>query len=454
MRTSDEHYAKGYTARKGESFQGRHRPHMLFIFDEAEAVDASYWTTAKTMFKPELGHGWLTIGNPTTTTSQNYLESQQMGADGQPSWRQFNMSAMDHPNIRAQLRGLPPPIPDAVTLAQLDSWMTENGWCSQVQPRERLITDFEWRPGSGIWWRPGPIAEARIFGRRPSSESSSIWSEALWAVVCKKREMVYPRDELPEIGVDLATGHGDDFFAFHARWATMSLCHETSNTMDPARIFGRLKEVAAEMAALATRHRPTGMPPVDPKRIPIKLDDDGVGRSVTAFLRADGYTAIPVGASTSATNPTRYPNKRSELWFQSADKAKEGLVCLARLDAATLQRLKMQATAVEWTVDVAGRRVVEKKDRTKEKIGRSPDDMDAVNLAYLSWPNPFERMIAEQKRNEAADNTPKTWADWYDFHTGGISNQERRNMYGCAGRQGHWGHADEIGLYGRGRRRW
>jgi hypothetical protein len=52
MRTSEEHYAKGYTARKGESFQGRHRQRMLFIFDEGEGVDSNYWTTAKTMFKP------------------------------------------------------------------------------------------------------------------------------------------------------------------------------------------------------------------------------------------------------------------------------------------------------------------------------------------------------------------------------------------------------------------
>jgi hypothetical protein len=196
------------------------------------------------------------------------------------------------------------------------------------------------------------------------------------------------------------------------------------------------------------------MAPIDPKVIPIKLDDDGVGRSVTAFLRADGYTAIPVGASASASNPARYPNKRSELWFQLADKAKEGLVCLARLDAGTLQRLKMQAMAVEWTVDVSGRRVVEKKDRTKAKIGRSPDDMDALNLAYLTWPNPFEQIIAAQKRKENADDTPKTWAELYDFHVRGMSNQERRGVRGLGGGYGGWrSRAEERGLFGRGRHR-
>src|SRR5262249_8045883 len=123
MRTSEEHYAKGYTARKGESFQGRHRPRQLFIFDEGEGVDASYWTTAKTMFKPELGNAWLTIGNPTTTTSQAYLESLATDKDGNPSWRVFTISALAHPNILAELQGQPPPIPNAVTLRQLELWL-------------------------------------------------------------------------------------------------------------------------------------------------------------------------------------------------------------------------------------------------------------------------------------------------------------------------------------------
>jgi hypothetical protein len=34
-------------------------------------------------------------------------------------------------------------------------------------------------------------------------------------------------------------------------------------------------------------------------------------------------------------------------------------------------------------MDHQGRRVVEKKELTKAKIGRSPDDADAVHLAFL-----------------------------------------------------------------------
>ena len=67
----------------------------------------------------------------------------------------------------------------------------------------------------------------------------------------------------------------------------------------------------------------------------------------------------------------------------AAEKAKAGLVYVGRLDRTTLARLRQQLLAPAWEVDSAGRRAVEKKDETKDKIGRSPDDADAFNLAYL-----------------------------------------------------------------------
>ena len=35
-----------------------------------------------------------------------------------------------------------------------------------------------------------------------------------------------------------------------------------------------------------------------------------------------------------------------------------------------------------WKLDSQGRRVMESKDDTKKRLKRSPDDMDAANLAY------------------------------------------------------------------------
>ena len=151
---------------------------MQFIFDECEGIDSGYWTTAKSMFKPELGNAWLVIGNPTTTTSQAYLEEQAADREGNPSWRKFTLSALDHPNIAAGLNRQPAPIPQAVSLAQLEQWIHD--WCEPIHSEEQKEGDFEFPPDSGEWYRPGPIGESRILGRRPSQGTYGVWSEALW----------------------------------------------------------------------------------------------------------------------------------------------------------------------------------------------------------------------------------------------------------------------------------
>ena len=51
----------------------------------------------------------------------------------------------------------------------------------------------------------------------------------------------------------MATGKGEDYWAMHCRWGAVSLRHETSNTMDPARIFSRLKDGAAALRRWSSR---------------------------------------------------------------------------------------------------------------------------------------------------------------------------------------------------------
>lgn len=378
LRSSPEHYAKGYTARRGESFQGRHRQRMLFLFDEAEGIDPLYWTTAKSMFRPGAGDAWLVIGNPTTTTSQSYLEESATDTDGNPSWRLFALSALHHPNLAAALAGDPLPVPLAVTLTQVDQWVGD--WCEPVPPGEQQVTDIEWRPGSGTWYRPGPIAEARILGRRPSAGTFGVWSDALWAAA--ERTFLSPTiDEYPQIGCDVAR-FGDDWTCLHVRWGPASFHHEAHNGWDTQRTAARLEELAGYWAHQASDRLPPGARALAPGELLLKVDDDGVGGGVTDACRARGLTVIAVGAGARAVREDRYPNRRSELWFDLADRARHGRLSLCRLPWPVLARLRQQALAPEWEPDGQGRRRVEGKDVTKEKLGRSPDDLDAVHLAF------------------------------------------------------------------------
>src|SRR5262245_644422 len=89
LESSPAHYAHGFTARDGDSFQGSHSPHTLFIFDEAVGVGSVFWETAESMFSGE-GHAWLAIFNPTDTSSQAYAEELSGG------WHVISMSVLEH----------------------------------------------------------------------------------------------------------------------------------------------------------------------------------------------------------------------------------------------------------------------------------------------------------------------------------------------------------------------
>jgi hypothetical protein len=382
-----DYYAKGYTAVKGDSFAGRHRERMLFIFDEANGIDAAYFQTLRTMFDPSLGHAVLVFFNPISMTSHVYVEDMltddpdSQSHDGTPPWHRIRLNALDHPNIAAQLAGKPKPIPGAVSIEQVEAAIRD--WCERVDGKPDT-TDIEWTPGSGRFVHPGPIFQSRVLGIWPSV-SDGVWSEALFNA-CLRRQDRFEMAAIPEVGCDTAMGKADDFHAVHGRWWGTSLIHETSNTMDPVQIAEHIRKTCRFLADFANFRRDTVAKPIDPKQVPIKIDDDGTGNAVVAILRREGYNIHAIGAGCRANRPTLYPNRRSELWFDVVDLAKEGLVDIHRLDKHTQHRLRIQLLAPRHDPDRAGRRVVEEKRITKEKIKRSPDDADAMNLAYCHVP--------------------------------------------------------------------
>jgi hypothetical protein len=380
MATSESHYAKGFTASTGESFVGRHLRYMLFIFDEAIGVDPIFWETVKSMFQPNGEHAWLCIFNPTDTSSQAYAEELMTGLDGKPAWHVVSMAAMEHPNITEALEGRDAPYPGAVSLAQVDTWVAE--WCEPIGVGEvdAALGDFEWRPGSGSWHRPGPLFDSRACGRWPRQGSYGVWSDLAWTLATSPAEQVVAAGELPVIGADLAST-GGDFSEFHTRHGTHSLAHERHNGWAEDQIAGRLKVLCAEMAALFNAKLQLGKAQVRPQDIPVHYDADGRGGALASH-RGD-YKFVPIHASSAARAAGKFPNRRSELWFGTVMLARSGQVNLSRLDRDSQNRLRQEAMSPRWKLDAAGRQVVEKKDETKRRLKKSPDGMDAVNLAYV-----------------------------------------------------------------------
>lgn len=437
MRTSPDHWAKLFSVNQSTAFQGKHRGRMCFLFDEAVGVERAMFTVAETMFKSEPGFAWLCFCNPTDPSSQIYAEEQLLRAGGIPKWRTYSISSLDHPNIVAQrearekrgveLSSKDLPIPNAVSISQVDDWVQD--WCLPIDPLSREATDFEWTFADGRkgWFRPQMDWEARCEGKWPSSATTSVWSDALFQKIVEATGTI-PLHLLPELGGDVGR-FGDDKSCIHTRWGPLSLTHGSRQGLRTTEMTGWVIETATELAKLVNQLREkerAGRPICTPQEIPLKIDDDGVGGGVTDELFEQGFNVIPVNGQSIPAEPARYLNKRSELWFQNVRRAIVGGVAFcsigsdgkvySRLDKDAVARLKLQAMAPKWKMAGKGQRVVEKKEETKKRLGHSPDDMDAMNLAYYeaNWEAPIVIANPNYDERQLGPATPSPDAAWND----------------------------------------
>lgn len=448
-------FAWGGTAANETSFQGHHGPNIFFLLDECTAIDPEFWTAIEGMFKPPT-HARLGLFNPTDTTSRVYAEmsgtekKDSGGRGAGPQWTVVRMSALDHPNIEAELKGEEPPVPDAMGLETFDrlfrKWSQIVGAHDVNDKQLRLATDVVWPPE---WakdfcaktkrqprlWRPGPIAEARLLGRFPRQGINSVYSDGDWSAAVREGYPLLPIPlplVVPQIGCDVGR-FGDDFTETHVRIGPKSVRHEAVNGQDTVMTARNLIAMADHYALWFNTELsklPQSMkdlqPPIHGRQIPIKIDDSGVGGGVTDQVNAAGYRAVPINSSSQAIDKDAYPNRRSELWFSVAERARENELDLSGIASDdkgnplhdqdgqavrliledVVEELKRQAMAASWTMDSRGRRVVIPKDEQKQKLGRSPDGIDAVNLAYCeeaSNPDALPEIVFS-RRNPMASN--------------------------------------------------
>jgi hypothetical protein len=389
IETAPDHYIAGTTANDATAFQGIHDADIFLIFEEGTGVDPEFWEAGRSIL---VASGfWLVIYNPTSTASQVYAE--ELSGD----WSVISINAFEHPNILAELAGHPALIPSAVRLGRLAENMVAEGWGQWVDDGQHKPTDVDtWDPslygtdgfteteaeGIGRWfprryWRPGPIGDARIMARYPSQAAYSVYSEAAFDLA--ERLAIEPAAESRvRFGCDVAR-FGDDLTVIVGQRGGAVVHHEAYNGQDTEHTAGRLIALARSWGTECG---------CDPTEIELVIDDTGVGGGVTDKVRAAGFKAIPVNAEQRAVEPDKYPNARSEVHFNLAEMMAEGRVSLAGLASQGRREMRRQALGITYRLDGQGRRVAEPKAMTKKRLRRSPDDLDAMGLAFYVIPEP------------------------------------------------------------------
>ena len=113
--------------------------------------------------------------------------------------------------------------------------------------------------------------------------------------------------------------------------------------------------------------------------------DIGMGAGVIDRLHEMGYDIVQaVDFGSRAFNGDKYVNRRNEMYGELLEWLKDDPVYIDCKDAdgkksdSTLDDL----CSVYYKFDSKNRKVLEKKDETKKRLGESPDDSDALGLTF------------------------------------------------------------------------
>lgn len=373
LESSWNHFVHGFTAATADGFQGRHADAMSLIFDEATGVHRDFADRGKTMWKAHDGHYWLCFYNPNDPSTWVY-EAEESG-----QWATVRLSALDHPNVIAQLRGEPPPVSGACVLEQVVARLLSE--CETVADGDAdSATDFIFPATSSPlcafselrsprWWRPATQAfEAQVLGRWPLLPAGSLFTPAMVARCSALGLLILPEWEVV-IGCDVAR-FGDDRTAFAVRKGPVLLHAETASKRDTSWIADRLVRMAHEWT-----------PSVEAAReVRVVIDATGGYGGGVADQLADRLPVIELAMSAKSPDPAIFL-MRSYLWFRLAQLAAAGLLDLSRLPPGPLQELRGDLIAPKYRHGDGPKRV-EPKDQIKARLKRSPDLGDAVALCY------------------------------------------------------------------------
>lgn len=367
LQASWNHYVHGFTSAKADAFQGRHGEHLGLVFDEATGIDAEFWSRGETMFESHGGHWWLATYNPNDSSSPAY-QAEEFGG-----WHTVVLSALEHPNILAELQGQTPPIPAAVRLETLLRRMAAE--CEQVTDPAAYTPGecFEFPAGSATWWHPKtPDFEAQILGRWPVNPTAALFSPFLVERCFAGGFVLNPKWQL-QLGCDVAR-FGDDKTTIAVRCGPILLSLEVHANVNTTWIAQRLRDLTRS----TLQH--LGLDGDRSTCIPILIDDTG-GYGAGVIDQAQGYNFIGVNAGSVSPDP-RYPNVRTHLWCSLASLAQAGALDLSRLSLNERLSVRQELTAARYWIDAKNRRVIEPKANIKERLRRSPDRADAICLAY------------------------------------------------------------------------
>jgi hypothetical protein len=222
-----------------------------------------------------------------------------------------------------------------------------------------------------------------VLGRFPTDSKDGVipWS---WLKRCQGADATSRIGELRvpmELGVDVGASETGDETVIVARGGGRVMPIPSAEHGPFRRLrTGDSEEIVDGIIAVVLELRVTS----------VKVDAIGVGFGVVGSLRRRLASEVRwpvevhgINVSEAAQEPTRFVNKRAEIWWEvGREYSRTGAWDLTDVDDQTLNELQSPRY-----FERNGRIVIEEKSEIRKRLGRSPDNADAVLLAFVVPPH-------------------------------------------------------------------
>lgn len=352
---SADWYAIGFKGSDSNSdaVQGFHAENMLVVVDEAAGVAESVMEGLEAILTGT-GARLLLIGNPTSmsgTFRRAFHEDRNL-------YNTITISAYDTPNF--------------TQFGVTKEDMLNNTW------RNKVTGEFPYPALIDPAWvelqmnRHGPesaFCASRIDAEFPSDDDSVLFSLSDIEAAMASEEAPDPLHD-KYVGIDVARS-GSDETAICLRQGPAETYFESWQGFDLMESVGRVRGILQERGY---------------ENAEIRVDAIGLGAGLVDRLKELGYNTVEVNVSAASSDKASWRNFRHEAWWQLKELYRERLIWPApghEFDPVLIAQLTDIRMRYESNYT---KPVIEDKDTTKKRTGRSPDRAEAQLLAYCTLP--------------------------------------------------------------------
>lgn len=319
------------------AFQGIHAKYVLVIADEACGIGRLLWDAMDSLLSNDYSR-FLAIGNPDDPET----EFKDVCAPGS-GWNVIHISAFDTPNFTGEK------VPADVAESLIGKvWVDEK---------------------TRKWGTENPVYVSKILGEFPESSTDGL-IPMKWIKSAQARELI--PSEPSELGMDIGGG-GDPNVIAHRRGPRVRVIrkdHEPDTMVSLGHLIQARRDTQAKLS---------------------KVDMIGIGTGMVNRAHEQKLMdIIGVKVSESATDPEQFANLRAEGFWGLRQRFQDGDIDIDADD----DDLAAQLAALKYRPNSRGQTVIVSKKELREDIHRSPDEADAVMLAFLTVPKSQPEMVS------------------------------------------------------------